>query len=151
MKKKTANLQPWLDYFKMLQQYAAKGFLEVKAADNEAYITMPALFTLAGVREEDIDNGTFLSYGESKALDDTVTRIRAYAAFLKANIIGQQHQVGTKGQAAPLPAMGMKDCFEQPFALHVVGAGMPHELLHTILLTPKRNRREKVEIISYSN
>lgn len=178
MTKKATNLQPWIDYFRMLQQYAEKGFLEipeqreqngtrsgsaesrrdstagqVKPADHEAYITMSALFTLAGVREETIKNGTFLS-GGCEALTDTVTRIRAYAAFLNANAIGQQHQADIKGSTVPLPvipATELATYLEKPFALHIVVDVMPHELLHTILLTPKRNRRENVEVISYSN
>lgn len=147
MTKKATNLQPWIDYFRMLQQYAEKGFLEIpeQREKHEAYITMPALFTLAGVREEDIKNGTFLP-GGSEALTDAVTRIRAYAALLAANAIGQQHPADIKGSTVPLTTY-----FEKPFALHVVDDVMPHELLHTILLTPKRKRREKVEVISYSN
>lgn len=127
MAKKHKDLQPWLDYFEMLRTYEDKGYLEVKPSEHEAYITRPALLTLTPGG----DNPTTLS---PETIPDTVRRIRAYAAFCA------QHG---------------DDYIMHPFFLHVVQDEPPHDLMHTILLTPTRSwrtlwrTREQVEVIDY--
>lgn len=70
MSKKTVDLQPWLDYFEMLQAYEQKGFLEVNPSRNEAYVTNTALFAMS-------DDGS----PRALAVADTVRRLRAYAGW----------------------------------------------------------------------
>ena len=55
-KNKHQDLTPRLDYFKMLQQYEQKGFLEVKPKEHEIYITRAALLTLV---PEDVSSFKF--------------------------------------------------------------------------------------------
>ncbi len=89
-KNKHPDLTPWLDYFKMLQRYEAKGFLEVKPAEHEAYITRAALLTLTPTPalpegEGDAANNLLLQGGQrGAALADTLRNIRAYAVWLEA-------------------------------------------------------------------
>lgn len=156
MAKKKTNLQPWLDYFKMLQQYEAKGFLEVKPQEHEAYITRAALLTLSPTPalpegEGDAANG--------KALHDTVTRIRAYAAWRAAPAVGQQHPADMNDPEAPLPTIPEAELtayFSQPFAVHIVKEDYPHDLLLTLLLQQKRSWRtawrtvDAIEVIDYT-
>lgn len=66
-KVKAKNLQPWLDYFRLLQTYEEKGFLQTEPEKHEAYVTLPALCTLSE------DNAVL----EMKVL----RRIRAYAGW----------------------------------------------------------------------
>ncbi len=127
MAKKHKDLQPWIDYFSMLQTYKQKGYLEVMPEKHEAYITRPALLTLT----PGSDSPTTLT---PEAIPDTVRRIRAYAAFCAQQGDGY---------------------LTWPFALHVVQDEPPHDLLHTILLSPTRSwrtlwcTREQVEVIDY--
>lgn len=69
--RKHKDLQPWIDYFRMLQTYEQKGFLEVLADKHEAYITQPALHALS---TEDVQPS-------SKQIVTTARRIRNYAAW----------------------------------------------------------------------
>lgn len=121
------NLQPWLDYFTMLQQYERKGFLEVKPDNHEAYVTQPALFAMT-----DGDNPQEQMKG---AVSDTVRNIRAYAAYLSRQ-------------------SGM-EYYDEPFAVHVVRDTYPHDLLYTLLLTRRRvwwklwMKADCMEIINY--
>ena len=156
MAKKRTNLQPWLDYFKMLQQYEAKGFLEVKPQEHEAYVTRAALLTLSPTQalpegEGDAANG--------KALHDAVTRIRAYAAYRWAPAVGQQHPVDINDPEAEIPVIPIEELsayFSQPFAVHVVKEDYPHDLLLTLLLQQKRSWRmawrtvDTIEAIDYT-
>lgn len=125
--KKNNDLQPWLEYFAMLQTYKQKGYLEVTPDRHEAYITRAALLTLTPGGE----NPAALS---PEAIPDTVRCIRAYAAFCA--------QQGT-------------GYFTLAFALHVVQDEPPHDLICTVLLTPTRSwrtlwrTREQVEVIDY--
>lgn len=127
MKKKHKDLQPWLDYFKLLQTYKQTGLLEVLPEKHEAYITQPALLTLIPGK-----NLTDLS---PQDFPDIVLRIRTYAAFCSEQGEGY---------------------FTWPFALHVVKDEPPHDAICTILITPVRSwrtlwvTREKVEVIDYS-
>ena len=155
-KNKHQDLQPWLDYFKMLQQYEAKGFLQMNPKEHEAYITRAALLTLNPTPalpegEGDSANG--------KALHDTVTRLRAYAAYRWAPTVGQQHPVDINDPDAEIPVIPIEELtayFSQPFAIHIVKEDYPHDLLLTLLLQQKRSWRtawrtvDTIEVIDYT-
>ena len=157
MAKKKINLQPWLDYFKMLQQYEAKGFLEIKPQEHEAYVTRAALLTLAGIDAEEVQSAAISSQPE--ALADTLSRLRAYAAYRWAPAVGQQHHADMNDPAAPLPAIPEAELtayLSQPFATHIVKEDYPHDLLLTLLLQQKRSWRtawrtvDTIEAIDYT-
>lgn len=124
---KNKDLQPWLDYFEMLQTYERKGFLEVIPDKDEAYIVRSALYSLSGT-------GSTLDE-LARSVPDTLGRIRAYACW--------------KGQQGG-------DRLLRPFALHVVKEEQPHDLLHTFLLSRRRmwwklwRKGDKIEIIDYT-
>ncbi len=168
-KNKHPNLTPWLDYFKMLQQYETKGFLEVKPAEHEAYITRAALLTLV----PEVESFKFQDSSEptdSKAaaaqletlnlkLETCVSAIRAYAAYRWAPAVGQQHPADMNDPAAPLPAIPEAELtayFSRPFAVHIVKEDYPHDLLLTLLLQQKRSWRtawrtvDTIEVIDYT-
>ncbi len=158
MAKKKTNLQPWLDYFKMLQRYEAKGFLEVKPQEHEAYVTRAALLTLAGIDAEDVQSAAISSQPE--ALADTLPRLRAYAAYRWAPAVGQQHPADMNDPAAPLPVIPETELaayLSQPFATHIVQEDYPHDLLLTLLLQQKRSWRtawrtvDTIEVIDYTS
>lgn len=70
MSRKKRDLQPWIDYFRLLRTYEEKGFLEVRPGKGDAYVTLSALAVLA--------------FGDAARLDElsrTVVRIRAYAGW----------------------------------------------------------------------
>lgn len=125
--KKHTDLQPWLDYFDMLRIYEEKGFLEVMPEKHEAYVTQPALHAMS---EGDNPQEQF-----QKAIPDTAIRIRAYAAWRSQD--GRQY-------------------LKHPFALHVVEAEQPHDLIYTLLLTQNRRwqnlwrNTDSIEVISYT-
>lgn len=106
--KKRKNLQPWCDYFKMLQEYVKHGYLEINTKEHEAYVTKPAIHAMT----EGTDPQRQL-----RAMPKTVRRIHAYAAWLS-----QQGKVYMK----------------QPFAVHVVNDSVPHYRLYTIVVSTKR-------------
>lgn len=120
------DLQPWLDYFKMLRTYERSGLLNLKPADGEAYVTQSAIHAMS---EGDDPKQQLM-----KAIPETVRRIRAYAGWLQ-----------TDGA----------DYLLRPFAVHVVKDDFPHDLLYTILLTRRRvwwrlwRKSEHIEVISY--
>ena len=64
------DLQPWLDYFEMLQEYEAKLFLEVSPGDNEAYVTLPAFHAMTPGNDP-----------TQQRLWKTAQQIRAYAGW----------------------------------------------------------------------
>jgi hypothetical protein len=155
-KNKHQDLQPWLDYFKMLQQYEAKGFLEVKSAEHEAYITRAALLTLSNINPEDIQSATILSQPPT-IIADTLFRLRAYAAYRWAPAVGQQHPVDINDPDAEIPVIPIEELtayFSQPFALHIVKEDYPHDLLLTLLLQQKRSwcgrMKDVIEVIDYN-
>lgn len=112
-KKKWKNLQPWIDYFQMLQEYEKKGFLEMKPEKGEAYVTRAALLTLTGVYV----NRTDAEWRMIREVSKTVRRVRAYAAW--------KSRSGEK-------------FLGRPFALNIVKEDEPHDLLHTVVLTRER-------------
>jgi len=155
MTKKKANLQPWLDYFKMLQQYEQKGFLQMNPKEHEAYVTRAALLTLAGIDTEDVQSAAILS--QPKALADTLSRLRAYAAYRWAPAVGQQHPVDINDPDAEIPVIPIEELtayFSQPFAVHIVKEDYPHDLLLTLLLQQKRTwygrAKDVIEVIDYT-
>lgn len=168
-KNKHQDLQPWLDYFKMLQQYEAKGFLEVKPQEHEAYITRAALLTLVPKVEsfkfqdssEPTDSKAAAAQLETLnlKLETCVSAIRAYAAYRSAPAVGQQHPVDMNDPAAPLPDIPKAELtayLSQPFATHIVKEDYPHDLLLTLLLQQKRSWRtawqtvDTIEAIDYT-
>ena len=131
MKSKTKDLQPWLDYFEMLQTYEAKGFLDMKADKHEAYITEPALFALSSAK--DLRD----AWQRALAVEGMTVvqrRIRAYAGW---------------------KSMHGGDYLSRPFALHVVKDAYPHDLLYTLVITSRRRWwklwmwHDSIEVISY--
>ena len=156
MTKKHKDLQPWLDYFAMLHTYEQKGYLEVLPDKHEAYVTLPALLTLNPTPA--LPEGEGDAVADGKALQDTMTRIRAYAAYRAANQRGLQDfnpEIFTNPNL-DLPSIPEKELtayLSQNFALHVVKPDPPHDVLLTFLLTLKRNRigrkMEHIETISY--
>lgn len=122
-----SDLQPWMDFFGMLRTYEEKGFLEVSPEKCEAYCTLPAVHALS----EGDDPVRQIADG---ALLDTVRNIRMYAAW--------------KSQEG-------EGFLSRPFALHVVGEDLPHDLLYTVLLTRHRpwwglfGEKDKVHVFDY--
>lgn len=118
MSKKRKNLQPWIDYFKMLQTYEEKGFLQTEPEKHEAYVTEPALYTLAGVSfsTRELGMGIDVPY-VMKSVSNLVRRLRTYAAWR---------------------SQGGGNYLGYPFAVHVVKSDEPHDLLFTIVLTTRR-------------
>ncbi len=134
-RKNNKDLQPWLDYFKLLQKYEEKGYLEVMADKHEAYVTRAAFLLLLGLDETSIAKTAEQPTPQTVQLSDIadlLQRIRVYAGFRSQQ--GEQY-------------------LDVNFALHVVKDDVPHDLLCTFLLTKKRNwlgrKKEHVEIISY--
>lgn len=133
---KHQDLQPWFDYFELLQTYVEKGYLEVLAEKNEAYITRPAFFALCGyddVRQLE-DTSPVAVSRRIKSVTDTMACIRTYT--------GWKSQQGVS-------------FIEKPFAIHVVKEDLPHDLLYTLLLTRKRvwwnfwKKTDCAEVFSY--
>jgi len=157
-KNKHQDLQPWLDYFKMLQRYEQKGFLEVKPQEHEAYITRAALLTLVPEVEsfkfqdssEPTDSKAASAQPETlnlkletndKILVALLSRLRAYASW--------------KAAAADPSAISHQPSYiSAPFAIHIVKEDYPHDLLLTLLLQQKRawygRRKETIEVIDYT-
>ena len=169
MAKKKTNLQPWLDYFRMLQQYEARGFLQMNPKEHEAYITRAALLTLV----PEVESFKFQDSSEptdSKAaaaqletlnlkLETCVSAIRAYAAYRSAPAVGQQHPADINDPEAEIPVIPIEELtayFSQPFAVHIVKEDYPHDLLLTLLLQQKRSWRtawrtvDTIEAIDYT-
>lgn len=129
MEKNHKDLQPWLDYFDLLQTYEHKGYLELQLDKHEAYVTQPALHAMS----EGDDPQEQLRDG---SITETVRRIQGYAAFRS-----------TKGTAY----------MEPPFAIHVVQQEPPYDLLYTLLITHRKSwrtmwrRRDDIEVINYKS
>lgn len=127
-------MQPWLDYFAMLQTFERKGLLEVKADRREAYATQAALLVLLGMDGatlvEDLSDWRRLAYASAGLL----RRLRGYAGF--------RSQEGAR-------------YLKGGFALHVVKDEPPHDLLCTLLLSSRRRwwrlwkEEEDIDVIDY--
>lgn len=133
------NLQPWLDYFEMLQRYTEEGFLEVTAEKHEAYITRAALFTVAGYDEDPeslADRSLEAMVRRFKSMVSAMRNIRTYAAWLSRE---------------------GNDYLKRPFVIHAVddSASTNHEPRFTVVITPRRRwrtlwiRQDSIEVISY--
>lgn len=128
MRKKHKDLQPWLDYFQMLEQYQERGLLQVIPDKHEAYVTHPAVHAMT---EGDNPRQQLLS----GAIARTARRIRTYA--------GWRLQQG-------------EGYLSENFALHVVKAEEPHDPIYTIVIQPRRRkwpwqRKDVIEIITYDS
>lgn len=126
MSKKHQDLQPWLDYFRMLHKYERKGFLEMKPEEHEAYITRAAFCTLvpaALLKEKNVG-----------VIGDTARRIRAYAGFKAQEGVGY---------------------LDESFAVNVLKEEEPFDPLFTIVIREKRSwwRRlwpmSDIEVVTY--
>jgi len=172
MAKKKTNLQPWLDYFKMLQRYETKGFLQMNPKEHEAYITRAALLTLVpkadGTVTDPAPNPAPTGVGRSYRKDSIdgqgaaaplpsrggagvgsvtpialLNRLRAYAALRAA-------------AADPSAISHQPSYISAPFAVHIVKEDYPHDLLLTLLLQQKRSWRtawrtvDTIEVIDYT-
>lgn len=155
---KRKDLQPWLDYFAMLHTYEQKGFLEMKAAQHEAYVTRAAFFTLVP--------GTLTLYEDpGPAIDglrELAVRLSRYGAFLAAQQRGLKDfdPEAVNNPDAPLPDIPEKELtayFSRNFAVHVVKEEPPHDLLCTLLLSVRRRwwkpweEELNIEVISYGD
>lgn len=154
-KSKHQDLQPWLNYFKMLQRYEQKGFLQMDPKEHEAYVTRAALLTLSPTQALPEGEG---DAAKGKALADTLHNIRAYAAFRWAHAVGLQHPIPKNDFAVPwpdIPSDELKAYPSEPFAVHVVKENYPHDLLLTLLIQQKRTwygrRKETIEVIDYTD
>lgn len=117
-------MQPWVDYFEMLRANVESGFLQMSVAKHEAFVTQPAIHAMSEGDDpaKQIEDGSVLQ---------TAHRIFTYAAWLSGEGDGYRHK---------------------PFAVHVVKADEPHDMIYTILFTRVLRFfkwKEKVEIISY--
>lgn len=130
---KHKDLQPLLDYFKLLQTYERNGYLEVMPDKHEAFVTQAAFLTLAGVNEATLAKDLADQQRMSTATSDLLKHIRTYAGFRSQQ--GKQYLAGN-------------------FALHIVKDSQPHDLLNTILLTKKldwlKREKEHIDVISYT-
>lgn len=133
-RKKHKNLQPWLDYFTVLQEYEARGYLDVQKEKNEAYVTEPALHSLSGESDISKKDRSLAMLLLARAVPRTARRIRAYAAWRSG-----------KGDAY----------LAEPFALHVVGDEYPYNPKYTIIVTSRRRWwmpwtvTDHVEVVGY--
>ena len=139
MKKSIAktSLQPWLDYFTMLQAHEESGFLQMEPAKHEAYITLPCLCAMSTdvsveqVTQEDLSR---MQRQLVRRIPRTLRRLRAYGGFRSG-----------EGRAY----------LTRNFAVHVIGDNPPHDPLYTLLLTRRRRwwclwcKREYIDIITY--
>ena len=129
MAKNHKDLQPWLDYFDMLQTYESKGYLELQLDKHEAYVTLPAIHAMSkgDNPQEQLRDGSII---------ETMRHIRCYAAFRSMN--------GT-------------EYINPPFAIHVVQPEPPYDLLYTLLITRHKSLRtlmrwrDKIETITYND
>lgn len=131
--KKHRDLQPWVEYFSMLQTYENQGYLQCEPGKNEAYVTQPALYTLSGCDFSNPETGIDIP-GTLRSVKRLARRLRAY--------------VGWKSQRGEV-------ILSHPFALHVVKSEEPHDPLFTLLVTTSRKwwklwmRHDATEVITY--
>lgn len=129
------DLQPWLDYFGMLQEYERNGLLNVLPEKHEALVTRAALLTLAGVEVKAGDGTPWVDKANAwRQAGRTVRRLRTYA--------GWRCQHGG-------------DYLSYPFSVHVVGDDEPHDMISTVVLTSRRRwwrlwtKHDTFEVIGY--
>ena len=173
---KHPDLTPWLDYFKMLQRYEQKGFLEIKPQEHEAYITRAALLTLvpeadgtvtdpapnpaptgvgSGYRTDSIDGQGAAAPLPSRG-GAGVGSVTPSDAELIALLSRLRAYAGWKAAAANSQLSTLNSQLNTPFAVHVVKEDYPHDLLLTLLLQQKRSWRtawrtvDTIEVIDYT-
>lgn len=148
---KHKNLQPWLDYFQMLRRYEEKGFLELHPDKREAYITRAALLTLAQPSTPKLATQGLFQYLMYRCAH--IEGVKYYDAAMLAAPEGpasDKPSWQTEKLMAHASAV-VKELEAGTFALHVVKEDPPHDLLSTIVLTPKKHwwQRDKIEVIDY--
>ena len=110
------NLQPWIDYFQMLQTYEKKDLLRVDHGKHEAYVTLAALYTLAEC--EVVENPSrYQRAVNAMRIQRLVRRLRTYAAWLST--VGMEY-------------------LSYSFAVSVGKDNEPTDPLYTIVLSRKR-------------
>jgi hypothetical protein len=122
----------------MLQTYEEKGFLQTEQEKHEAYVTEPALYTLAGCSFSNRELGMGIDVPQVMTrVGNLVRHLRTYVEWKASFTVG---------------AWPSED---KPFAVHVVKDTEPHDLLHTIVLTTRRPwwklwmKHDHFEVISY--
>ena len=151
---KTKNLQPWIDYFRMLQRHEREGFLQMKPGDHEAYVTQPALLVLAGTDETKMRHGATLRDGlrMMRRCTALLRRLRVYAACMNAHAKGLSTFDPAVADISTRPLM---EYLRQPFALNVVQPDEPHDPLFTMLIETRRPwwrlwmPHDRIEVIGY--
>lgn len=135
---KHKDWQPWINYFKMLQAYEEKGFLQTDQEKHEAYVTEPALYTLAGCSFSNRELGMGIDVPSVMTrVGHLVRRLRTYVEWKASFTVGERPSEKT------------------PFAVHIVKDTEPHDLLHTIVLTTRRPwwklwmKHDHFEVVSY--
>lgn len=170
------DLQPWLDYFGLLATYIRQGLLELAPSMTEAYITRPALHTLADPHElatallgknnrMDKRIGSHLLW---RGICTTVIHLRTYAQYLAAaqsgyaSYLAEREQAEDKVMTDHTTRQAVDNIWRADvvirrgtFAIHVVKDTQPHDLLYTILLSYRRRwwslwkKSPHYEIINY--
>lgn len=123
-KKKNSDLQPFLDYFSMLREYVAKGYMQLGVRKHEVYVTRTAIHAMSPGNDPAVQ----LRDG---SVENTAFQLRAYAAWLS-------------GEG--------NDYLDRNFAVHVVKDEEPYDLIYTILLSKGRRLfggKTKVQLITY--
>lgn len=129
------DLQPWLDYFDMLRTYEQHGFMLIEAGKHEAYVTEPALYTLAGCSFSARELGMGLDVPHIMTqISHLVRRLRSYAAWKSQGGVGY---------------------LSYSFAVNVVKDSGRHHPIYTIVLERKRRwwklwmRHDSFKVITY--
>lgn len=164
------DLQPWIDYQDMLNQYVRCGYLEMSPSKNEAYITEAAFFTLFGVfADRDYTNNIAAAVRAWRKARLVVHVIRMYALILDTHsdaynaYIEASRKLRDSRMPIPETAVGQtRDSIRRfgeganmDFALHIVDDVSPHDLHLTLFITTKRRwwcpwqKDEHIEVIPY--
>lgn len=134
IKKKHTNIQPFLEYFRVLQRYEQCGELEIRPDKHEAYIREAALYSLSPVSDDALPDTVGAKEQLLQGVPDTVRRLRTYGAWYACE--GEQY-------------------LTWPFAVHVVKDSYPHAPICTIIMTQTRQwwrpwrTLDKIETITY--
>lgn len=163
---KVTDIQPWLDYFELLQTYEQKGFLEVAYDKHEAFITRAALYTLADTTSGSVPVGSAdgepapssllpsqTAVGDSVA-DPQPSSIPSPDGSYAAAVFAVARRIRTY---AAFSAQQGPRYFSWTFALHVVHEDAPHDLIYTLLLSRRRRwwwpfrETESIEMIEYES
>ena len=113
-----SDIQPWMDFVEVLDRYRNRGYLEL-ASPGEAYVTMAAISTLAGI--DPLQAAARTDYAYSASLWDKLKGVARYIMVYAAY-----------SGCAGLP---------KSYAVNVVGDRMPHEPLFVILVCRRRSWR----------